>query len=111
MSNPPRAPEGFLEHVEAANVANDEAGRKITLLTCKTFAAGVCTEPGFTIDPERAVELLKDTDKVRETLRASLIIPPGGLGQCGETVASREACLASALKLFETIERATRPSQ
>lgn len=102
----PAKPKTFLEQVEAVNVANDEAGKKIAAVTCKTYTDGKCTQLGFWIEPEQATKLLKDTDQVRLVLRAAANIPAGVTGQCGDDVKTREACLASAQGMLNTLQAA-----
>lgn len=108
-ANQPKAPATYLENIEAMKVSNDVAHKKIADVTCQHYKAGTCTDPGFTIDADRAAQLLKDSDRLNATLKAAANIPAGAMGDCGGTLQTQASCTATLQDLLNTLQAALVP--
>lgn len=101
----PRAPDGVLEQIEAAEIGAQNMSASITNLACTQFAAGKCIEPGKALDPDTAAKYQGEVQEVRRTLRAAKGIGAGSVGQCMGIARTSEQCLAAARQIFFELER------
>lgn len=101
----PRAPQGTLEQIEAAEIGAQNLSASITNLACTKFQLGKCIEPGKALDPDTATRYQGEVQEVRRTLRAAKGIGAGNVGQCMGLSRTSEQCLAAARQIFFELEK------
>lgn len=101
----PRAPQGVLEQIEAAEIGAQKLSASVTNLACTKFTAGKCIEPGKALDPDTASRYQGEVQEVRKTLRQARDIGAGSVGLCMGQARTSEQCLAAARQIFNELER------
>lgn len=104
-ANMPRAPQGVLEQIEAADIGAQRASASITNLTCTKFLNQRCVEPGKFFDPDDGIKYQGQAQEIRKHLRTAASIGAGQVGQCIGQARTAEQCLAAARQLLAELER------
>lgn len=104
-ANMPRAPQGVLEQIEAAEIGAQRASASIVNLTCTKFLNQRCVEPGKFFDPDDGIKYQAQAQELRKQLRIAASIGAGQVGQCLGQARTAEQCLAAARQLLAELER------
>lgn len=105
-ANMPRAPQGTLEGIEAAELTAQQLSASITNLTCTKFVAKKCAEPGKAFDPDQGKQYHDIVQKYRAALKTASTTPFGQTADCLGVKRSADSCLAvvrAGLAQLETI--------
>jgi hypothetical protein len=101
----PRAPQGVLEQIEAADISAQRLSASVTNLTCTKFLNKKCIEPGKAFDPDDGIKYQGQAQEIRKWLRAASAIGAGQVGQCMGVARTAEQCLAAARQLLTQLEQ------
>jgi len=103
--NPPKAPQGIIEQIEAVELTAQQLSASVTKLTCTRFVAKQCVEPGKAFSPDQGLVFHDTIQKARGALKATAAISDGQIGECLGQQRSQASCLAAAQAILAEIER------
>jgi len=101
----PRAPQGILEQIEAAELSLQQLSESITNLTCTQYVARKCVEPGKTFDADTGIAHRDKVQQARAALRSTLTLGGGQIGECLGEKRTQQACLAAVKLVLIEMER------
>jgi len=101
----PKASEGILEQIEAAELTAQQLQQSITNLTCTKFVAQKCAEVGKVFDPTTGAAYHEEVAKARAGYKVAKGIPIGQTALCLGAQRTAISCLAVAKAIVAEIER------